>query len=405
MKMKCPLCGKVIETTVEVSVGQHVVCPWCERKFSYGISQEKPVRIEVPDREKCDEVREGGGESVQDIRFGTVPELSELLKLKYSLFGLSLRKLHVVMCDKCHSIDIAYVDESGSQNIVQCGCGHNFSLDSGSRFYLGMITKVLTKLRRKRSLDGENGRIELAIKNFHEQEKVFEDDWNAYTDTKAEARIARIKELTDRLYKKLGIANSNKLFHAQHTTTRSMLGFCSNDGGSCVSLYNMFATLDSVNKQNEFSGKADALQKQIEQNECVLDCYYSLGEEFAGVGKEEARRKRLSDRVGYSSEADIPSATATEDVSFEISLMEKINSFVRGKAARFSRAFACAWSVLAFMVWLLTLIFVLIVQSEAITVLFMALTLFGIMILVAVFSMAWASGTEYNAESEIPEEG
>lgn len=85
--------------------------------------------------------------------------------------------------------------------------------------------------------------------------------------------------------------------------------------------------------------------------------------------------------------------------------MERINSFVRGKASKFSRAFACAWSALVFLVWLLTLIFVMILQAEVITVLFMALTLFGIMILVAVFSMAWTSGTEYNAESEIPEEG
>lgn len=31
----CPHCGKQCETEEEIQIGQHVVCPYCERKFSY----------------------------------------------------------------------------------------------------------------------------------------------------------------------------------------------------------------------------------------------------------------------------------------------------------------------------------------------------------------------------------
>ena len=37
-------------------------------------------------------------------------------------------------------------------------------------------------------------------------------------------RINRLKETTDRLYKKLGVPNSRMLFHAQHATLNTILG-------------------------------------------------------------------------------------------------------------------------------------------------------------------------------------
>ena len=48
LKMNCPYCGEAIEADIDVAVGQHIVCPWCERKFSYGEPRKKPTRIEVP---------------------------------------------------------------------------------------------------------------------------------------------------------------------------------------------------------------------------------------------------------------------------------------------------------------------------------------------------------------------
>ena len=37
----CPHCGEQCETEEEIQIGQHVVCPYCERKFSYGEEQGK----------------------------------------------------------------------------------------------------------------------------------------------------------------------------------------------------------------------------------------------------------------------------------------------------------------------------------------------------------------------------
>lgn len=53
MRIKCPYCGEVIETTQEVVIGQHVVCPVCNRKFSYGEEKEwrSTKKMERPQRE------------------------------------------------------------------------------------------------------------------------------------------------------------------------------------------------------------------------------------------------------------------------------------------------------------------------------------------------------------------
>ena len=57
MKIKCQYCGTLIETVETVSVGQHVLCPACGKKFSYGVEMkhptekvERPIRVEVPSR-------------------------------------------------------------------------------------------------------------------------------------------------------------------------------------------------------------------------------------------------------------------------------------------------------------------------------------------------------------------
>ena len=40
MKIVCPHCGEVCETTEDVVIGQHIICPFCEQKFSYGEQQD-----------------------------------------------------------------------------------------------------------------------------------------------------------------------------------------------------------------------------------------------------------------------------------------------------------------------------------------------------------------------------
>ena len=37
MKLVCPYCNSECEAEIELSVGQRVICPICQRKFTYGI--------------------------------------------------------------------------------------------------------------------------------------------------------------------------------------------------------------------------------------------------------------------------------------------------------------------------------------------------------------------------------
>lgn len=43
MKIVCPCCGETIETDLDVVVGQHVICPACDQKFTYGRGTEDPA--------------------------------------------------------------------------------------------------------------------------------------------------------------------------------------------------------------------------------------------------------------------------------------------------------------------------------------------------------------------------
>ena len=46
MQLHCPHCGQICETEQELAVGQHVVCPFCGVKFSYGV-EENSKHIQV----------------------------------------------------------------------------------------------------------------------------------------------------------------------------------------------------------------------------------------------------------------------------------------------------------------------------------------------------------------------
>lgn len=45
MEIQCQVCGEKCEVDFEPQVGQHIVCPFCNQKFSYGEPQEPPKTI------------------------------------------------------------------------------------------------------------------------------------------------------------------------------------------------------------------------------------------------------------------------------------------------------------------------------------------------------------------------
>lgn len=465
MKTNCPYCGKIVATDFEVAIGQHVVCPWCERKFSYGEPQEKPARIEVPkvtdegeqthanvrcshcgakfeveknalgklikcktcgkffvagrkvERPKKDrpegpdesnrrddqvtfggKLKEGlprigaylsrsacwivnkwrvaasdkplrieysGGESpvavmtgevmpsVCQVRFGMCPSLGSLLCRFPVVLRLMFRERYVIRCSHCSAIDVVYVSKQDEKVTVSCDCGYRFDIKDGRLNYLSWLDGIVGKIKRRQAVDEENVRRIMATdqenekrKNlrdeFAKQLKIFEEDWLAYSDPKAEIKISRVKELTDRFYKKLSVANANKLYHAQHTNTRLTAMYESTDSVSTI--ISGVAAWMSSGKDAECEYGAKELQKMIERNEQAVDYFYALGEEFAGKEKNEARDARLMKRVGYVQESDLPVDEAKanlevgENIEIEEKTVEVIDKFIREKLGCYGKA-------------------------------------------------------------------
>lgn len=65
MTIKCPLCGEVCESDVEIQVGQCVQCPFCDGKFYYGDEQNADDAGSLLN----EDIDSGAGESKAKVRF------------------------------------------------------------------------------------------------------------------------------------------------------------------------------------------------------------------------------------------------------------------------------------------------------------------------------------------------
>ena len=112
MKVECQHCKTLIETAEEVAIGQHILCPACGKKFSYGEQtddltgkMERPIRVEVPSR------NEACAAEIKALRkdvIGLAMSVSELKKKKVSIHW-SLELLLILMLlaqiSSCASVD------------------------------------------------------------------------------------------------------------------------------------------------------------------------------------------------------------------------------------------------------------------------------------------------------------
>ena len=72
MEIQCPNCGAVCEIDFEPAVGQHIICPFCNTKFSYGVSAESVPRTVMAVCPYC-----GFAEPVDEQFSGRVGECSQ----------------------------------------------------------------------------------------------------------------------------------------------------------------------------------------------------------------------------------------------------------------------------------------------------------------------------------------
>lgn len=278
-------------------------CPHCGK--SYGIQKGDFLRLMVC--AKCG----------RKFRVGVpvVKSTAELSLTTSEIVTYPFRKRAVaVMCKHCGRVDVLYLDNSnGGTAVVACECGNEFRIADGEDY---LKTTLRAVKRTMSKLSQENKKV-VSVQRLHERFKMkcqeFEEEWAFFHDPKSKLRIDRIKDETDRLYKKLGSVNSEKLLHAQHTTTRSNIAVHAMDDHPYVSFVAALSAFNSVGAEVSASETAGSLKRRIDRNEDVISRYNDLIEEFYDIDKETARVQRLTSIFGFSDEASIPSIMADQD--------------------------------------------------------------------------------------------
>lgn len=112
MTLKCPLCGEVCEIDVEVTEGQHVLCPFCERKFTYSSGNSATTT------HKLRRIRH------EDMLM--IPEVRHKFDFRYLIErSFLLGRWSAAACDKCGRVDVFFQKKNKSGSLVlTCGCGN-----------------------------------------------------------------------------------------------------------------------------------------------------------------------------------------------------------------------------------------------------------------------------------------
>lgn len=81
MLINCSCCGAACEVDFEPAVGQHIICPFCNAKFSYGVSQDAAAQTIMAVCPYC-----GNRKSVSEDAIGKVGACSKCHK-KYTILA------------------------------------------------------------------------------------------------------------------------------------------------------------------------------------------------------------------------------------------------------------------------------------------------------------------------------
>lgn len=353
MKIVCPYCGETCETNCELQDGQHVICPKCREKFSYRVGAVVAVNEETSvEREELPIPLVPKNRKNAFVAF--VEGLPGSLVVLQEAITLPFRKLTVVICDHCHTIDVFFAKKSELKNAeVSCDCGNGLLLREGHERWLQLVGMMRSEIALSEDYLALNNR-------FLSEDQAFSEDWSLYVNPKTPMRINRLKDDTDRLYKKLGATNSQMLLQAQHATSNTILGYANNiDGfaGSLISLAGIFGEIANRNAENAAGATAMGMQEMILRNEHAIDYYNDLLEEFTGQSQESARIARLKARTGYVSESELPYLNSEEVTAAQMRALSMVNDFVsrRARRAKFLMVFVHSFiaMLLAFLVFVI----------------------------------------------------
>lgn len=253
------------------------------------------------------------------------------LKIGFKVLMCRIRgkKPRFLRCFVCGRETVVYCSESTFlRTEIKCTCGSCLSMPVASQTYkiFQSSAKEECSLIAKKivTIEADARKREEIIREID----LFDKDWSIYCDKNMPRRIQRLKEQTDRLYKKLQVANSKSILGAVHSAAASNAMVANTEEGVIGFLVSLVGAAE-LERATSFEcaqmENADLLNQRILLNETCIDHFYNICDEFDGMGYEEAKNKRLASRCGD----DAKSFSALSHAEFQD--LEKMKDYLNSK--------------------------------------------------------------------------
>ena len=203
------------------------------------------------------------------------------------------------------------------KELHRCSCGASFNVQKGMSEYKrcqDLIAKIcqnesehLADLKAQRKTKGA----------FRKEVLRFEQEWEIFSDERMPRKIERLKEINDRLYKKLQVLSANRIASTVRYAAESNAAVGNTFEGAAglfVSLLGSVGAADANNEAARSYGSAKEIEQAIAKNEWCMDHYYEITEEFTGHEKEDALSQRLIRLFGTNREEDLQDSASPEEI-------------------------------------------------------------------------------------------
>jgi len=306
MNVRCPRCRQVSEIECGLVSGQHVICS-CGYKFTW--------------------VSESGSTHTLSAGIAGFRGIVKRIRLCISLVVdviLRRRKPRLIRCPFCGLQRVYYANNVELNKKQVCRCGHASSLNQMIYEYKRSQAVLSQHCEEMTSLVKDEHEKKGRVQEFKEQEIRFEEDWKIYSNPQMGRKISRLKEDTDRLYKRLQIANTNRVVGAVHSAEASNAVVGNTFEGAMGFLVSLAGAVDQYNaeKNEEFhTNSAVAIAEAIGRNEEAIDYYADLCDEFEGVDKDTAHANRFTRLFGIADASQLP--RPIDDESLKLAHVER----------------------------------------------------------------------------------
>lgn len=306
MNVRCPRCRQVSEMECNLVSGQHIICS-CGHKFTW--------------------VSESGHTHTLSAGIAGFGGIIKRIRLCISLVAdviLLWRKPRLIRCPFCGLQQVYYANNFELNRKHVCSCGHPSYLHQMIYEYKRSQAVLSQHYEEMTSLVKDEYTKKGRVQEFKEQEMRFEEDWKIYSNPQMGRKISRLKEDTDRLYKRLQIANTNRVVGAVHSAEASNAIVGNTFEGAMGFLVSLAGAVDQYNaEKNEevHTNSVVAITDAISRNEEAIDYYADLCDEFEGVDKDTAHANRFTRLFGLVDASQLP--RPIDDESLKLACVER----------------------------------------------------------------------------------